>query len=208
MHWLSNYIEGFIMGAGLIIAIGAQNAFVLKQGIKRQHRAVVAWICALSDGLLITLGIAGMGFIFTNHPAITKTASFAGTFYLVWFACRSFISAFKGESMSIESSAPQGLSIHKAILTTLALTFLNPHVYLDTVVMLGSFGAARPAAMRPFYGLGAVTASFIWFFVLAYSGKFLAPLFRKQISWRILDTAIGIIMLYISVKLALFGLHS
>lgn len=201
-------IEGFAMGAGLIIAIGAQNAFVLKQGIRGEHRGVIALICALSDAVLITSGIAGMGYIFSSHPVITKSVSIAGSLYLAWFSFRSFRSAFKGESMDINGEGNSPVSMKTAILTTLALTYLNPHVYLDTVVMLGGFGAARPPAIRPFFGLGAVSASFIWFFSLAYSGKIIAPAFRKQVSWRILDTAIGIIMIYITVKLVLFCFNS
>lgn len=108
--------------------------------------------------------------------------------------------------MDINGKSFSGLTLKNAIITTLALTYLNPHVYLDTVVMLGGFGAARPPEIRPFFGLGAVSASFIWFFSLAYSGKIIAPLFRKQISWRILDTVIGFIMIYIAVKLILFGI--
>lgn len=207
MTILSSIIEGFVMGSGLIIAIGAQNAFVLKQGIAGSHRSAIAWICALSDALLITLGIAGMGYLFSSHPLVTKTVSIAGSVYLAWFSFRSFRSAFKGESMDINGTPSGGLTLKNAVITTLALTYINPHVYLDTVVMLGGFGAARPPEIRPFFGLGAVTASFIWFFSLAYSGKIIAPLFRKQTAWRILDTFIGFVMIYIAIKLVLFSIN-
>lgn len=202
---ISSYIEGFLMGAGLIIAIGAQNAFVLRQGIKGEYRSVVAWICALSDAVLITAGISGMGYLFTQHPLITKCTAFGGALYLAWFSFRSFRSAFKGESMSI-SSSDSSMTGKTVILTALALTYLNPHVYLDTVVMLGGFGASRPAELRPFFGAGAASASFIWFFALAYSGRVLEPLFRKEISWKFLDTGIGFVMAYIALSLVLFGL--
>ncbi len=202
---INSLFEGFVMGAGLIIAIGAQNAFVLKQGIKNEHRFIIAWICALSDALLITLGIAGMGYIFSSHPLITKIVSLAGAAYLAWFSFRCFRSAIKGESMDINGGEDNSLSLKKAVLTTLALTYLNPHVYIDTVVMLGGFGAARPPEIRLFFGIGAISASFTWFFSLAFSGKIIAPLFKKQTAWRILDTAIGFIMLYIAVKLILYG---
>lgn len=206
MTIISSIIEGFAMGAGLIIAIGAQNAFVLKQGIKEEHRSVIAWICALSDALLIISGIAGMGYIFSSHPLITKILSFAGAAYLAWFAFRCFRSAVKGESMDINGGNSASLSLKKAVITTLALTYLNPHVYLDTVVMLGGFGAARSPEIRPYFGIGAVSASFAWFFTLAYSGKILSPLFKNQAAWRILDTIIGFVMIYITVNLILFGL--
>ncbi|HPF07902.1 MAG TPA: LysE/ArgO family amino acid transporter [Spirochaetota bacterium] len=206
MHIFNSFIQGFLMGAGLIIAIGAQNAFVLKQGIKGEHRSVVAWICALSDAVLITAGISGMGYLFTQHTLITKYTAFGGAIYLAWFSFRSFSSALKGESMEISGNGDSSITLKAAVITTLALTYLNPHVYLDTVVMLGGFGASRPSGLRPFFGLGAASASFIWFFSLAFSGRILAPLFRKKISWRILDTGIGIVMAYIAYSLVSFGL--
>jgi L-lysine exporter family protein LysE/ArgO len=199
--------EGFLMGAGLIIAIGAQNAFVLKQGIKGEHRSAIALICALSDAILIAMGIAGMGYIFSSHPLVTKAVSLAGAVYLSWFSFRCFRSAVRGESMEINGEVNSALSLKTAVITTLALTYLNPHVYLDTVVMLGGFGAARPPEIRPFFGLGAIAASFTWFFSLAWSGKIIAPLFKKQAAWRILDTAIGFVMIYITVKLIFFSLN-
>lgn len=207
MTLLSSFTEGFLMGAGLIIAIGAQNAFVLKQGIKNEHRAVIALICALSDAILITAGIAGMGYIFTSYPFVTKTVSICGVVYLSWFAFRCFRSAVKGGSMDIGSGLNGSLSLKEAVIITLALTYLNPHVYLDTVVMLGGFGAARPAEIRPFFGLGAVSASFAWFFALSFSGNLVAPVFKQRRAWRIFDTIIGFVMIYIALKLLLFGLH-
>lgn len=192
------------MGAGLIIAIGAQNAFVLKQGILREHHRTLAWICSLSDALLIILGIDGMGFVFTTHPALIKIFSSIGTIYLTYFSLTSFRSAVKGQTLSVEKNGRK-TSLKRTVTTILALTYLNPHVYLDTVVMLGSFGASRPVSVRPFFACGAVAASFSWFFSLAYGGRFLAPLFRKPRAWRILDTAIGILMLYIAYSMLMFG---
>jgi len=204
---LRSMIEGFAMGAGLIIAIGAQNAFVLKQGIKGEHRLVIASICAFSDAILITIGIAGMGFIFSNHPLITKTLSLGGSVYLAWFSFKCFRSAFKGESLDINGEVFNPIPLKSAVITTLALTFINPHVYLDTVVMLGGFGAARSPEIRPYFGLGAVAASFVWFFTLAFSGRFIAPFFKKQTSWRILDSLIGSLMIYITIKLVYYGIN-
>jgi L-lysine exporter family protein LysE/ArgO len=206
MEILVSLIEGFVMGAGLIIAIGAQNAFVLKQGIKGEYRTIIAAICAFSDAILIVCGIAGMGVLFSSHSLITKIISFSGAAYLAWFSLKSFHSAVKGDSMNIDKESFKRLTLKGAVTTTLALTFLNPHVYLDTVVMLGSFGAARPPEIRPFFGLGAVSASFVWFYALAFSGKILAPVFKKERAWRVLDTAIGFLMIYIAINLLIFGI--
>lgn len=208
MQILNSYIEGFIMSAGLIIAIGAQNAFLLKQSIRGEHNIITAWICAISDAILIAAGIAGLGILFNAHPLITKIVSLAGSVYLAWFALKSFINAYHGETMEIENGENNRISLKEAVLSSLAFTYLNPHCYLDTVVMLGSVGASRAAEFRLFFGIGAVTASFIWFFTLAYSGSVLAPLFRKEISWRVLDTGIGIVMLYIAYSLLSFGLSA
>ena len=195
------------MGAGLIIAIGAQNAFVLKQGLRREHRAVIAALCSFSDAFLIVLGIAGMGFVFTSHPLVTKAAAYAGSLYLIWFAFTCFCSAYRGGALDA-SGGSSGVSLRKTVLTLLALTYLNPHVYLDTVVMLGSFGAVRPFAERIFFGLGAVSASFVWFYSLAFLSRFLEPVFRSERSWRILDCVIGCAMVYIAVKMVRFGLNA
>ena len=206
MTILAGIIEGFLIGAGLIIAIGAQNAFVLKQGIKQEHRLLIALICSFSDAFLIIIGISGMGYVFSAHPMITKILSFVGALYLAHFSFKSFYSAYKGESMDIADDSYIPMTRKSVIITMLALTFLNPHVYLDTVVMLGGFGAARPPDIRPFFGLGAISASFIWFFSLSYSGKFLSPLFKRKVAWRILDSMIGLVMAYIAIKLFMFGL--
>ena len=192
------------MGAGLIVAIGAQNAFVLKQGLRREHRGFIALFCSASDALLIAAGIAGMGFVFTAHPVLTKIIAFAGSVYLACFAFTCFRSAYRGGALDIKGSG-SAASLKKTVLTLIALTYLNPHVYLDTVVMLGSFGAGREAADRIFFGLGAVSASFVWFFSLSYFSRFLAPVFRSERAWRVLDCAIGMVMIYIAAKLVLFG---
>ena len=207
MDLAKSFIEGFVMGAGLIIAIGAQNAFVLKQGIKNEYRAPIALFCSMSDALLIAAGISGMGFLFTQHPAVVTAVSLFGAVYLSWFSYKAFRSALAGSSMTLDGKQEK-MPLKSVMVTLLSLTFLNPHVYLDTVVMLGGFGAARQGWLRPFFGFGAVSASFVWFFTLAYSGGFLAPLFKKQSAWRVLDTGIGCVMAYIAVRLCLFGMKA
>ncbi|HNX58205.1 MAG TPA: LysE/ArgO family amino acid transporter [Spirochaetota bacterium] len=192
------------MGAGLIIAIGAQNAFVLKQGIAREHHLLLAVFCSVSDAILITAGVLGMGTLFTAHRGFTLAFGAAGAAYLLWFAVNSFRSAFRGEVLDINGSRASKTAA-QTLVAVAALTWLNPHVYLDTVVMLGSFGASREPEARPFFAAGAIAASFIWFFSLAYGGRVLGPLFRKPLSWRILDCAVGLLMLYIAARMALFA---
>jgi L-lysine exporter family protein LysE/ArgO len=204
MTFIHHYLDGFMIGAGLIIAIGAQNAFVLRQGIMRKHRLALAMFCSFSDALLITAGISGMGVIFTAHKNVTIAFSAAGAAYLLYFAFTSFRSAYRGNTLVADASA-KSLPMKKVLITIAALTYLNPHVYLDTVVMLGSFGASRPAAWRPAFALGAISASFAWFFSLAYGAAFLAPVFRSKSAWRILDASIGVLMIYIAFRMAAFA---
>jgi L-lysine exporter family protein LysE/ArgO len=204
MDILRHCIDGLIMGAGLIIAIGAQNAFVLRQGIAREHHLLLAIFCSVSDALLIAAGVLGMGVLFTAHRHLTFAFAIGGTAYLLWFAFTSFRAAYRGNVLNVTGTRAKS-SRTKILLTIAALTWLNPHVYIDTVVMLGSFGASRPAFARPFFAAGAICASFIWFFSLAYGGRILAPLFRKPRAWRLLDCAVGILMLYISARMAQFA---
>lgn len=204
MTFLQHYMDGFIIGAGLIIAIGAQNAFVLRQGIIKKHRLKLALFCSLSDALLITAGVSGMGVLFSAQKNLTLAFSLAGAMYLLWFAFTSFRSAFRGNTLDADASQ-NSRTVKKVLVTIAALTYLNPHVYLDTVVMLGSFGAARPQNYRPAFALGAVSASFAWFFGLAYGAILLAPVFRKKAAWKILDTAIGCLMIYIALRMAMFA---
>jgi L-lysine exporter family protein LysE/ArgO len=202
------YFEGLSLGLGLIIAIGAQNAFVLKQGIKRRFVLATALICTLIDAALITAGVLGLGAIINGSAWLLFAVTAAGTLFLLWFGLKSFAAVFNPRVLTDEMSEGKGQSLRSAVLTLLALGFLNPHVYLDTVIMLGGIGARHSAAQRPSFILGAASASAIWFLGLAYGAGFLAPLFRKKITWRILDFAIGCVMLFISMSLAVFAIRS
>jgi L-lysine exporter family protein LysE/ArgO len=202
------YGEGLSLGLGLIIAIGAQNAFVLKQGIARRYVFATALICSCIDGILITAGVLGLGAIINGTPLLLFAVTAAGTAFLLWYGVKSFVAVFNpavfADDMGEEG---KGGSLRSTLLALLAFSLLNPHVYLDTVIMVGGIGARHPAAQRPSFVLGAASASAIWFFGLAYGAGFLAPLFKKKITWRVLDFAIGCVMLFIAAKLGIFAVH-
>lgn len=205
----SVYLEGLSLGLGLIIAIGAQNAFVLKQGIKCRYVFVTALVCTLIDAALISAGVLGLGAIINGTPLLLLAVTAAGAIFLGWFGVKSFISVARPTVLTDEmGDEERGTSLRSTILALLAFSLLNPHVYLDTVIMVGGIGARHPAAQRPSFVLGAASASAIWFFGLAYGAGFLAPLFKREKTWRILDFAIGCVMLFIAAKLVLFALQS
>jgi L-lysine exporter family protein LysE/ArgO len=180
-------------GAGLIIAIGAQNAFVMNQGIRKEFVLMVPLVCALCDAVLITAGVAGLGVLIEASPLLLKAASWGGGAFLLWYGLKSFRSAFfRREGMNAEGEG--GRSRRQVLLMTLAITLLNPHVYLDTVVLLGSIGSSFPGSERLLFALGAVSASFLWFFVLSLGALRLAPLFRRPGTWIVLDLLIGLVM--------------
>ncbi|MBW2653528.1 MAG: amino acid transporter [Deltaproteobacteria bacterium] len=195
---LLTFLKGFGIGSGLIIAIGAQNAFVLSQGVRKNHYIVIPLICAVCDALLILLGVTGMGTLIASSKSLSLIAGIGGAGFLFIYGIRSFRSAIRGGSLSANQKAES--SLKAAILTTLAVTLLNPHVYLDTVILLGSISSQFKQPGHIFFGAGAVMASFVWFFSLSIGGKMLAPLFTKESSWRILDTLVGITMWAIALS--------
>ncbi|WDP90390.1 MAG: amino acid transporter [Desulfobacter sp.] len=194
------YIQGMGTGAGLIIAIGAQNAFVLSQGVRKNHYLVIPLICALCDAVLIGAGVTGMGRLLESSPLFSKIAGIGGAAFLFLYGARAFASAARGSSLDTNSSG--ATSLKAVVLTTLAVTLLNPHVYIDTVLLLGSIAGQFQAPGHLVFGAGAVTASFLWFFTLSIGAGFLAPLFQKRMSWRILDSCVGFIMWAIALSLA------
>ncbi len=187
-------VTGFLAGLSLIVAIGAQNAYVLRQGIARQQTGTVVAICAISDALLITLGVAGVGLVVQQHPTVLLVFKVAGTLYLVWFAIASFRRAAKAGGLQ---AAVANAGKRSVVLTTLALTYLNPHVYLDTVLMMGNL-ANQQGPLRWWFALGAATASVVWFTGLGFGGRALAPYLARPKVWRIIDIAIGCTMLVIA----------
>jgi L-lysine exporter family protein LysE/ArgO len=192
MNLLSAGFSGFALGGSLIIAIGAQNAFILRQGLIRSHVFILCLICALSDALLIAAGVAGLGTIVSQSPVLISAVTLGGAIFLGTYSFMAFRRAAKPGAMV--AGAPESLGLKAAVMTCLAFTFLNPHVYLDTVVLLGSLSAAFEGAERVAYGGGAAVASFAWFFGLGYGARFLAPLFARPAAWRVLDVVIGVVM--------------
>jgi len=193
------YLQGFGASAGLIIAIGAQNAFVLSCSLTRNHHMTVALICAASDALLITLGLSGMGALLGGNPAFVQWATWLGCAFLFWYGLRSFRSALNSGTLAPEERVR--MSLGATIAATLAVTYLNPHVYIDTVLLLGSIGGRYPLDERFLFGAGAASASLAWFLVLSLGARFLIPLFRHPRSWAVLDVLVGLTMWGVAASL-------
>lgn len=187
-----NLFAGFFTSLSLIVAIGAQNAFVLRQGLRREHVLPVVLTCALSDALLISGGIAGLGALLTRNQLALDLTKYAGAVFLYTYAALALKRAFKAGALTPADHTPTAL--RSVVLTCLAFTYLNPHVYLDTVVLLGSLANQQGSGNRWLYGLGAVTASFAWFFALGYLSRSLAPLFARPRAWQVLDTSIALVL--------------
>lgn len=196
---LAAAISGFLLGATLIIAIGAQNAFILRQGLKREHVFVLCLICAISDAALIAAGVAGLGTLIRQAPVLLNFITIGGAVFLFVYGLMAFRRAFKPDVLTAGGGG--SLPLKAAVSTVLAFTFLNPHVYLDTVVLLGGLSARYDGVDRLAYGIGAAVSSFVWFFTLGYGARLLAPLFAMPNSWRVLDTLIGIIMWALAARL-------
>ncbi|MEP6388747.1 MAG: LysE/ArgO family amino acid transporter [Halioglobus sp.] len=199
---MESAVAGFFLSLSLILAIGAQNAFVLKQGLKKHHVFWVCLICALSDGVLIGLGVAGFGALVDAFPAIESVARYGGALFLTVYGIKSFVSAFR-TSHHLDPAGDVPETLVKTVLTCLAFTWLNPHVYLDTVVLLGSVATQYDGVSRLHFGAGAVSGSFVFFFGLGYGARFLAPLFHLPSAWKVLDFVIGLIMFAIAASLLL-----
>ena len=192
-------ISGFFLGASLIIAIGAQNAFILRQGLLRQHVFVLSLICALSDALLIAAGVAGLGALISASPQLIRLVTIGGAIFLLAYGVLALRRAFRPQVLTAAASGEGSLKL--AIAACLAFTFLNPHVYLDTVLLVGSLSAGHQGAARIAYGAGAALASFVWFFGLGYGARLLQPVFARPAAWRVLDVMIAVVMTAIAIGL-------
>ncbi len=197
---LATLLTGLGAGASLIVAIGAQNAFVLRQGLRREHVLPIVLICIVSDAVLIAAGVAGLGALIAAAPVVLEVVRWAGFAFLVLYALFAARRALRPEELhAAAGTAP--LSLAAAVGTCLALTWLNPHVYLDTVLLLGSLSASHGDPGRWVFGAGAVLASILWFGLLGFGARFLAPVFARPLAWRILDGAIAVLMLVLAVLL-------
>ncbi len=195
----TSFFAGFGLGLSLILAIGAQNAFVLRQGLRGAHVFAVCLTCAASDALLIAAGVAGFGWLVEALPGIAPAMRWGGALFLLVYGVLSFRAAFAIDAALQPSEGGAG-SLRAALLTCLALTWLNPHVYLDTVVLLGSVSSGYDALA---FGAGAVTASFSFFFALGYGARLLRPLFARPMAWRVLEAVVGVTMWVIAAGLVL-----
>ena len=198
---LSIALEGFAISLGLIVAIGAQNAFVLRQGLIRSHIFVVCCICSISDATLIAAGVLGVGAWLAEYEQGAFWISMAAIAFLVVYGILRVKSALDPQAMSISKNGEDNLST--VVFTTLAFTWLNPHVYLDTLVLLGSASSRYDGPEREFFGIGAALASFIFFFSLGYGARLLSPLMENPKAWRYIDGGIAIVMFTIAFTIAL-----
>ena len=196
----SMWLRGFGLSIGLIVAIGAQNAFVLRQGLRRQHVFIVAALSILSDATMFTIGAAGFGSLVNAHPALMTGIGYVGAAFLFVYGLLAFRSAWRGGSMDV-TAGDNGQTWRAAALTALAVAWLNPHAYLDTIVLVGGIAGQFPWGERFYFLMGAISASFVWFTLLGYGARFLAPVFRRQAAWRVLDTGIGLLMWSIALSL-------
>ena len=194
--------SGFFTAISLIAAIGAQNAYVIRQSLTRKHVLLVVVICALADAILIIAGIAGLGALITSAPMLMEFIRWFGVLYLVWFGIKSVRSAFKKQSL--DAGSAQSASRKQVVLSILGFTFLNPHVYLDTVILLGSI-ANQFQSDRWWFGIGAMMSSVVWFFSIGYGAKAAAKYMAKPIFWKILDLSIAAVMFGIAIMLATFS---
>lgn len=190
---------GFALSATLIVAIGAQNAFVLRQGLKREHvLPVVAW-CALADALLMTAGVLGLGRLIALWPGLAQAMTVLGALFLVAYGLRALALALHPKPLT--AGSPTALSLRAALAQAAAFTLLNPHVYLDTVVLVGAVGSAQPAELRAPFLIGAAGASVLWFSLLGFGARLLAPWFARPAAWRWLDAGVGVTMLVLAALL-------
>ncbi|MFK4083168.1 LysE/ArgO family amino acid transporter [Kribbella sp. NPDC020789] len=185
-------LAGFATTLAMIVAIGAQNAFVLRQGLRREHVLPVVLVCSLSDAVLISSGIAGLGVLISASPVALSIAKYGGAAFLLAYAAFAARRAFRPTALAATDHQPAAL--RTVVLTCLAFTYLNPHVYLDTVVLLGALANQHGPDARWLYGLGSVTASFTWFFALGFLSRRLAPVFARPHAWQVLDSTIALLM--------------
>lgn len=194
------FLSGLGTGLSLIVAIGAQNAFVLRQGLVRRFVFPVVAICALSDLILIVLGVSGIGLVVQKFPAVLEIFRYAGALFLLCYGISALMRSFKNTG-SLQAASDSGQTLKGAVAACLAFTFLNPHVYLDTMILIGSI-ASSFGEEKWCFAAGAGSASILWFTALGYGARLLTPVFKKPAAWKVLDFVIGITMLALAAMLA------
>ena len=198
---MNTYLSGLGLGAGLIMAIGAQNAHVIRTGLRRDHVGLTVAACIIIDVGLIFLGVAGVGALIQSSPLLLAVARWGGAAFLLWYGIRSWRAVFASGALSV-SPLEEKVSTRTALASVLALSLLNPHVYLDTVVLLGSIGGGYPEGQRLWFALGAMTASILWFTSLGYGAARVADLFARPVAWKWIDGITGTTMLALSASVA------
>ena len=194
---MNTFLAGFGLGLSLIVAIGAQNAFILRAGLLRQHIFILCSVCALSDALLIAAGVSGLGLLVSEAPVFLAFMKYGGAAFLFFYGIRSLLNSFRGGRFLLAEGEVG--SLREAIIICLLLTWLNPHVYLDTVILLGV--ASTQYSDNTYFAVGAITASFIFFYSLGFGARLLSNFFKHSFSWKILDGIIGIVMWSIAFSL-------
>lgn len=197
---ITTLVKGFTVGGSLIVAIGAQNAFVIRQGLLRRQLLLTALLCSLIDSFLIVLGVLGFGQIISSHPVLMIISKYFAISFLFAYGCHSLYRVFK-RGGSLESAEGELPTTKQTVLMLLALSLLNPHAYLDTVVLLGSIATHHPADEQVYFVIGAICSSFLWFFAITYGGKFLAPLFKHPMSWCVIDCIVSVTMWAMAITL-------
>ena len=198
----SVFLQGLALSLGLIVAIGAQNAFVLRQGLRREHVASVVFFCAITDALLIAAGVLGMGQALGERPMVAHALALAGAVFLAVYGWKALNRALQQNGL-LANEKGDGLTWAAAMAQAAAFTLLNPHVYLDTVLLVGSIGAQQPEGLQAWFVAGASSASLLWFCALGFGARWLAPLFAQPRAWQVLDILIGLTMWVLSGMLVM-----
>lgn len=190
---VSAYLQGIALSFGLIVAIGAQNAFVLRQGLRQEHVGTVVLFCALTDALLMTAGVFGMARFLGSRPHVANTLALAGAVFLAWYGWKA-LQRLRRPSQLLAAEGEHPLTRMSALSQAAAFTLLNPHVYLDTVILVGNLGAQQPPALQGWFVAGASSASVLWFSLLGFGAHWLSPWFARPKAWQVLDGLIVISM--------------
>ncbi|MDA8455722.1 LysE/ArgO family amino acid transporter [Acidovorax sp. GBBC 3334] len=208
MWWTTPFLQGLGMSAGLIIAIGAQNVHVLRTGLRRRHVALTVGTCIAVDAVAIVAGVAGMGLLIQGQPLLLAAARWGGAAFLAWYGLAAARRALRGGARLAGTGEGPAPGARQALMAVLAVSLLNPHMYLDTVVLLGALGGQRPPAERTAFAAGAVAASTGWFLALGFGARLLSPWFARPSAWRALDAFVAAVMLLLAALLVATPLPS